>query len=100
MSTREEIIHASLDRMLSRSFQIKNSQLKARLDDVQDAIALVKNEFVAQAINSGDPWAEAESVLNLCGSLVATVGAMVGPLGALVGGLLGAALGLISAAKE
>jgi hypothetical protein len=137
MSTREETIHASLDRMLSRSFQIKNSHLKARLDDVHDAIALVKKEFgrieakkksgglspedeadydryadkladglpkiengvvdLMQAFISGDSWAEAESVLNLCGSLVATVGAMVGPLGALVGGLLGAALGLISA---
>lgn len=51
---------------------------------------------LAQAFQSGDPLSEAESVLNLCTSLVVTVGSLVGPEGTAVGALLGALFEMIS----
>ena len=49
-----------------------------------------------KAFEGGDELAEAESILNLCSTLVKTLGAMAGPEGAAVAGLLGALFSTIT----
>lgn len=49
-----------------------------------------------KAFEGGDDLAEAESIMNICSTLVTTLGAMAGPEGALVGKVLGTLLGMVS----